>query len=152
MIQMIHNEDLVTYEVAIHPEKTEFVCQANSRLHHITYERQNIPVNYFQVINNAFKEGSLDIIYFYYLELLPHIEKLEMLEKDYEILEYYLQNSLLFYEVDRIPICNFVKVKVLSQAHRVLHEASETTKQYNSLIAGKKLRGKRKVYLQHLNK
>ena len=84
--------------------------------------------------------------------MLPQIEKIEMLEKDYEILEYYLQNSLLLYEVNRIPISNFVKETTLSQARIVLQKAFERTKQYNSLIAGKKVYGKRKVYLQHFNK
>ena len=81
------------------------------------------------------------------------LPKAPTLEQDLEILEYYMQNALLLYEVKRVPIEQLVKqAKSQNQLHILfsnLKKAALQTQRYNSCIAGKKVRTNKKVYLQY---
>ena len=70
-----------------------------------------------------------------------------------EILEYYLQNALLLYEVKRVPIEQLVKQAKSQNQLRILFinlkKAALQTQRYNSCIAGKKVRTNKQVYLQY---
>ena len=60
MIQMIDNENLITYEVIVN-EKVELICKMHCELHHLPYDpdhSENECINSFGQMNHYFRTGK----------------------------------------------------------------------------------------------
>lgn len=158
MIQMINNEDLVTYEVIVN-EKVEDICQRHCDLHHIVYNPEDphkeiiCPLG---VINHSYRQGNLESLYFYYLKVLPEVENENILQKDLENLKDYMENVMTLKEVSRISIAQYLKpwttVEDLEEAKNILKQAAEVTQAYQGCLQQKRKNTNHKVYLQYLHK
>lgn len=135
MIQMIDNENLITYEVIVN-EKVEVICKMHCELHHLPYDPdrfENEYINQFGQINHYFRTGNIKALYRYYFVLLPKLNS-PLYEEELEILKKYM-NGVFDIKVIRIePIKEILEKnkETIELAYFILDEATRMTVSYQS--------------------
>ena len=135
MIQMIDNENLITYEVIVN-EKVEVICKMHCELHHLPYDPdhfENECINSFGQMNHYFRTGNIEALYRYYFELLPKLNS-PLYEEELEILKKYM-NGIFDIKVIKIEPIKEILAKnkeTIELAYFMLDEATRMTVSYQS--------------------
>ena len=135
MIQMIDNENLITYEVIVN-EKVEVICKMHCELHHLPYDpdhSENEYINQFGQISHYFRTGNIKDLYRYYFVLLPKLNS-PLYEEELEILKKYM-NGIFDIKVIKIEPIKEILAKnkeTIELAYFMLDEATRMTVSYQS--------------------